>query len=152
METLKLTFVGRYDKKKDGTPLVSAKGKPYTSVRIKTEEYGDQYLSGFGGVGNANWKVGDTVEVEVEKKGEYLNFSLPKGSNGPGMSNELFERLMTNQNATNANVLRAIGFIQELARELRNAKVIGDTTSDGNKVPDFEPGDVPFEERGSNGY
>ena len=35
-------------------------------------------MSGFGNKDNQNWKAGDTVEVEVEQKGEYLNFTTPK--------------------------------------------------------------------------
>lgn len=85
MEKHTLTFVGRYTTKKDGTPLVSSTGKPYTSLRIKTNAHGDQYLSGFDNAATKNWKVGDEVEIEVEQKGEYLNFSTPK-SNGGGMS------------------------------------------------------------------
>jgi hypothetical protein len=55
-------------------------GKPFTSRGIKTAEHGEKWLSGFAGKDNASWKVGDTVEIEVEQKGEYLNFSTPKGS------------------------------------------------------------------------
>lgn len=78
MEKLTLTFVGRYTTKKDGTPLVGKTGKPYTSLRIKCNEYGDKYLSGFDGAATQGWKEGDVVEVEVEQKGEYLNFSVPR--------------------------------------------------------------------------
>lgn len=78
MEKITLTFVGRYTTKKDGTPLVGKTGKPYTSLRIKCNEYGDSYLSGFDGAATRDWKEGDTVEIETEKKGEYLNFSVPK--------------------------------------------------------------------------
>ncbi len=78
METLKLTSVTRYTTKQDGTPLVTKLGKPYTSIRIKAEKYGDKFISGFGDQVNAAWAVGDEVEVEVEQKGEYLNFRMPK--------------------------------------------------------------------------
>lgn len=78
MEKVTLTFVGRYDTKKDGTPLLTKAGKPYTSLRIKCNEHGDKYLSGFDGSQTKDWKIGDTVDIEVEEKGEYLNFSVPK--------------------------------------------------------------------------
>ena len=55
-------------------------GKPFTSRGIKCNEYGEKWLSGFAGKENADWRVGDTVEVEVETKGEYLNFTTPKGT------------------------------------------------------------------------
>ena len=56
--------------------------KPFTSLGLKTQEYGDKWLSGFGNASNKDWKVGDTVEVEIEQKGEYLNFTTPKNANG----------------------------------------------------------------------
>lgn len=52
----------------------SKTGKPYTSLRIKTMEHGDKWLSGFGNLSNKNWQEGSTVEIQVEEKGQYLNF------------------------------------------------------------------------------
>ena len=52
-------------------------GRPFTSIGIKTQEHGEKWLSGFGNKDNAGWKTGDTVEILVEQKGEYLNFSMP---------------------------------------------------------------------------
>lgn len=79
MEKLTITGIWRNDR-------TSAGGKAYVSVSIKTREYGDKYVSGFGNAWNQNWKVGDTVEVDVTKKPgvdkagkptEYMNFSRP---------------------------------------------------------------------------
>jgi hypothetical protein len=75
---LTLTYVGRFTQKKDGTPLVTTAGRPYTSLRLKANEYGDKYISGFDNPQIAGWKIGDVVEADVETKGEYLNFSVPK--------------------------------------------------------------------------
>ena len=47
-----------------------------------TREHGEKWLSGFGNKDNAGWNVGDDVEIDVEQKGEYLNFSTPKNTNG----------------------------------------------------------------------
>lgn len=33
--------------------------KPYTSMSIQTQEYGERWLGGFKNKGNENWKVGD---------------------------------------------------------------------------------------------
>ena len=71
---LTLTSIQRYDKDKVGNPLRTKDGRPYTRVSIKTQEYADRFLSGFGSSWNEYWKVGDVVEVDVEPKGEYLNF------------------------------------------------------------------------------
>lgn len=77
METKKLTLT--FIK---SIPKTSVSGKNYISVSIKSQEYGDKYLSGFGNKDNQNWKVGDVVEVlvkQVLKDGkEYLNFEMPK--------------------------------------------------------------------------
>ena len=50
--------------------LKTKDGRPYTRLSIKTVEYGDKWLSGFEGFATKNWKEGDSVELEVEEKGE----------------------------------------------------------------------------------
>lgn len=79
IQKLTLSAVSRFTTKQDGTPLKTKDGKPYTSVRIKAVEHGENWLSGFGGAWNDNWKEGDEVTVEVTKKESggktYLNFS-----------------------------------------------------------------------------
>ena len=78
---VKLTQLHRSDKDKSGNSYVGKNGRPYTRLGIKTVEYGDKWLSGFGNQTNANWKIGDVVEIEVEevagKDGkQYLNFRM----------------------------------------------------------------------------
>lgn len=60
---------------------VSARtGKPYTALSIKTKEYGDRWLSGFGNHDNMNWAPGMEVHISVTEKENpkggdpYLNF------------------------------------------------------------------------------
>lgn len=63
------------------TPRVSkSTGKPFTSIGIKTVEHGAKWLSGFDGPITKDWKNGDVVEINIEQKGEYLNFSVPKAA------------------------------------------------------------------------
>src|SRR3990167_30295 len=76
---VKLTKIHRSDKDKNGNPYIGKTGSPYTRLGIQTLEHGSVWLSGFGNQFNANRKVGDIVDIEVEKvKGkdgkEYLNF------------------------------------------------------------------------------
>lgn len=78
MEKLTITKVYRSNKDKKGNLLKTSDGREYTRLAIKTKEYGDRYVSGFGNDKNSSWNVGDTVEVVIEQKGEYLNFSMPK--------------------------------------------------------------------------
>jgi len=74
METLKITRITRFTEDREGNPLITSKGKPYTRVLINTDKYEGQNISGFGNKMNQNWKEGDTIEVLVEKKGQWLNF------------------------------------------------------------------------------
>lgn len=76
----KITEVKRYTTNKAGEPLVTKTGKPYTSIRIKVASRGDTFISGFGNAENALWKPGDEVDIVIEQKGEYLNFTQPKKS------------------------------------------------------------------------
>jgi hypothetical protein len=74
-----LTKVYRSKVDKDNKPLTTKDGRNYEKVGILTKEHGDkQWLSGFGNKDNEGWKEGDTVEVDVVQKGQYLNFSMPK--------------------------------------------------------------------------
>ena len=81
---MEVTLTKIFDKNKTSERT----GKAYVSRSIKTNEHGDKWISGFKGKENEGWREGDTVEVEIETKGEYLNFSVPKGgttrSNTPG--------------------------------------------------------------------
>ncbi len=74
IKKLTLTKVYRSTKNKDGQELLTKDGRPYEKLGIKTKEYGDKWLSGFGNQFNKNWREGNVVEVDVEQKGEYLNF------------------------------------------------------------------------------
>jgi len=77
MEKLKITKIYRSTKDKNGNALTTKDGRNYERVAIKCDKYGDKWLSGFGNSQNKDWQEGDEVEIEIEKKGEYLNFHLP---------------------------------------------------------------------------
>lgn len=64
----KITYVNR-------TQRTSKAGKPYTSLSLKVESRGDKFINGFGNASNEGWKVGDSVDILIEEKGEYLNFT-----------------------------------------------------------------------------
>lgn len=78
MEKITITKITRTERTSART------NKPFTSLGLKAQEYGDQWLSGFGNKDNAGWKEGDQVEIEikkVEKDGKtYLNFETPKAA------------------------------------------------------------------------
>jgi hypothetical protein len=74
-----LTKLWRGTKDKQGNELKTKDGRNYEKVLIKTQEYLDAWLSGFGADWNRDWKVGDKVKILIEKvkvgDKEYLNFS-----------------------------------------------------------------------------
>lgn len=70
-----LTKVYRTNKDKQGNKLKTKDGREYERISIKTQEHGDKWLSGFGAPWNDSWNEGDIVNVNVETRGEYLNFS-----------------------------------------------------------------------------
>jgi hypothetical protein len=75
-----LTRVFISDKNKQGEPLINKFGKPYKKVAIKTTEHGEAWLSSFMNGGDTtmeSWKEGDTVEINVEQNGQFLNFKVP---------------------------------------------------------------------------
>lgn len=79
---MKITQIARNNK-------TSKAGKPYVSLGLKVNEYGDKFINGFGNKDNADWKVGDDVEITVVEKGEYLNFEMPTRTIKPtGMTEE----------------------------------------------------------------
>jgi replicative DNA helicase len=54
----------------------AAKNKDYVSVII-TDTTGRK-MSGFGNKVNEKWVAGQEVNVEIQQKGKYLNFTLPE--------------------------------------------------------------------------
>ena len=92
MEKVTLTAVYHQSANKEGVPYVSKAGKPYERCSIKTAQHGEKYLSGFGSKTTRVWQVGDEVEIEIEQKGEYLNFSVPKVEQG-GFTDQDRERM-----------------------------------------------------------
>lgn len=81
---------------KEGQPYLDKNQKPYARVGIQTQEHGKTWLSGFAYQGEKplNWKSGDEADVEVEQKGDFTNFRLPKASSG-GWSPKMVEDLFT---------------------------------------------------------
>lgn len=65
-----------YDKDKNGLELMGKFGK-YYKYGLVTEEYPTKTIYGIGNK-PLDWKAGDKMEIDLEEKGEYLNFKLPK--------------------------------------------------------------------------
>ena len=68
---------------------VSAKGKAFTSVGLQYEgENGPAWANGFGSPNTRKWQPGQEVEVELEQKGDYLNFKEAGNAKQTRMSQE----------------------------------------------------------------
>src|SRR3990167_2761380 len=79
MEHLTIKEITHYDKDRDGNPLKTRDGRPYTRVVLEVSEikYAGKKMSGFESYQTKNLKIGDNVEMEVTQSGEYLNFRFP---------------------------------------------------------------------------
>lgn len=73
-EKIKITRVFRG--KQAFTDKKTGVAKEADKIGIKTDKYGDKWISSFKVQGTENWKEGDEVEIFIEKKGDYLNFTL----------------------------------------------------------------------------
>lgn len=135
-ETVTLTRVYTSDKKKDGTPLISKKGKPYTKLSIQTSEYGAAWLSGFQNKSNSGWKEGDKVEIIVEKKGEYLNFSMPDMKNAGFAEGEKILNKLTEMSLLQLQIAEKVGInIYKRAEETPTAIPYPDDDIDADDIP-----------------
>jgi hypothetical protein len=77
MTQIKINKIYRNTETKDGKPYISQKtGKKYTKITIYFDQ-DDKEISAscldFNGW--CDWKVGDVVDVKLERNGDYLNFS-----------------------------------------------------------------------------
>lgn len=109
-------------------------GKPFISLGIITEEHGDKWLSGFDGKETESWVPGNKVEIEVEKKGDYLNFTVPKKDSSPAMSEGATAELK------NILMLKVIPLIEDMqTRVLSNFDRLM-VLLKADKEDDFMPG------------
>lgn len=137
MEKLTITKIAKFTTNKAGEPLKTKTGKPYTSVRIQAQQYGDTWLSGFGSQVTDSWKEGDEIEVEVTKNGEYMNWSLPK------KEDKVHEGLEAIRNAQVAHTI-LLNQILEIIKP--RAKKPSDYPTQSN-VTAFDEGDVPLDDQ-----
>lgn len=104
------------------TDRVSKAGKPFVSLGLKTKEYADKWLSGFGGDENSHWQAGDTVDIEIEQKGEYLNFKTNKinqVSKGEANDSRVF-------NLLNLKILPLLEIIAEDIKATRKKQIMSE--------------------------
>jgi CYTH domain-containing protein len=100
-EKVTITQLYRNDTDKNGNPLINKKtNQPYRKIVLQTKEYGDRYITGFCNEENSSWKVGDTVKIEIEQKGEYLNIKTQSKTVKRQEFEELSKRVDNLENIT----------------------------------------------------
>lgn len=147
MEKLTLTRVTRITKDKAGNPLTTKAGKPYTRLLINTNEYGQTALSGFDGSATESWKEGMTVEAEVEKKGDYLNFSVPnKQAQATSEMKDMLQKIYREIYACRQEMALLKQALQEKDVLPTSAypESNGPTAFDGPGEDDISPEDIPY--------
>lgn len=145
MTKLTLTRVFTTDKNKDGTPLMSKAGKPYTKMSIKAKEYGDKWISGFKNKQNEGWKDGDIVEAIIKENGEYLNFELPKKDDVVTGEIGKIHNLLTGMNLVLLQIAEKVG-INTYSPDGKYKTNTGKPLGDVIEYPDAEinADDIPF--------
>jgi len=100
----RLSFI---EKDKEGNPLKTKDGKPYTRCLLDTTD--GRKMSGFSNPVAKTWQQGDEVEIDVEKNGEYWNFKTPKKEAGGGNYQEQLDRIEKMLNVLYALMVPASG-------------------------------------------
>lgn len=68
-------------------------------VGIQTKEHGDKWLSSFKTQGTEDWQEGMTVNINIQEKGDFLNFTpVLDGSTRSAGSSELDARITRLEN------------------------------------------------------
>lgn len=145
METVKITRIAKFDKNKQGQPLVTKNGKPYTRLLINTDKYGEQPLSGFANSETDSWKEGDSVEVKVEKVNvngrEFLNFSTPRKEDKlQGEITSVRKEQMLQRNT----IAKLVEIIQKEGLDKKHKEeIINPMTKEPHPTPESEPTMTP---------
>lgn len=138
---VKLTKIARYTTDKNNQPLIlkSGKnaGKPYTSVRVQTDQHGERWISGFGDDINAKWTEGQEVEIVVEEKGQYLNFNMPSKVGVLAETVKAQESVLT-------EIAFKVGLIYNLQQEIAKKVGLGADKPKYEYPEDINPEDIPF--------
>ena len=56
-------------------------------LSIQTAEHGDKWLSTFKVQGTDSWNEGDTVSIDVQEKGDFINFNPRNDGGAPQRGN-----------------------------------------------------------------
>lgn len=82
MPKVTLTSVNISSNNNQGMPYLDSQGRPFNRVSITTEEHGQKVMSGISYQDGPimGFRQGMVVDIEIEEKGQYTNFKLPRKS------------------------------------------------------------------------
>lgn len=125
IEKVKLSRVSHMQKDKEGNPLKTKDGKPYERCLLDLVD--GRKVSGFGNPTSRTWNAGDEIEIEIEQKGEYWNFKVPKKEATAGVNQEQINRIEK--------------MVEAIHNRLFNNPAQGDSKA---VYPEISPEEIPF--------
>ena len=147
MEKLTIKKIFKSTKKKDGTPY------PYPRCSIITQERGEVWISGKWDDTTDKWKEGDIVDIQVEQKGNFLNFYIPETPSEKRIR-ELEARVLKLENGFETRFAQLKGdLVFEMTGKFQTEKDYQQTKKDAedffktlNKEDEsvINPEDIPF--------
>lgn len=91
IETITIARITFIEKDKEGNPLKTKDGKPYTRCLLDTTD--GRKMSGFANPVTRTWQQGDQVEADIEQNGQYWNFKTIKKEAGGAVNQEQLDRI-----------------------------------------------------------
>ncbi len=123
---IKITKIYRSDKNKKGEPFINKYGNAYQRIAIQTDKHDDKWVGGFGDDTTGKWDIGDEVNIDIEKDGDWLNFKIAKE-----ISNDL------------ADLMDRVTLLEREVKSLGSAKPAQNNPVD-NSPNDIDLSEVPF--------
>lgn len=138
-----ITEIAHSDRRKDGTPFISKKGKPYKMCKLKLD--GEPfYRSGFGSYITESWEIGKKLEVgkhiELSFNGDFHNFKALDDRNyeeteKPQKENNQFSQYPTDKADELTQIKRSLVEIADLLRQIEKNTNSVQYDEAGNKLP-----------------
>jgi hypothetical protein len=91
IEKVTIARLSFMEKDKEGNPLKTRDGKPYTRCLLDTTD--GRKMSGFSNPTAKTWQQGDEVEIDVEQNGQYWNFKTPKKEVASGVNQAQLDKI-----------------------------------------------------------
>ena len=125
-----VTRVSVTDKSRDGSPIIGKYG-PQIRVGLQVKEHGEKWLSGFMKPDKRDhFQVGKEYELEIEQKGDFLNFRLPKASANP----ELEQRVRQSYNDIQNIIVRLVRIEKQIGINPQDAAFPPKPSYDSDKA------------------